>query len=608
MRRRVKKDGVTVHAIAGTNVVLLGLDATKKAARGLLGFRIQRYEPATKRGTWLRGGRHFEDVPVAKRAKQDSRHAPIQAFLWGDYTADPDTMYTYTITPMYGAPDALKTGARVTVRIRTESESDNEHAVYFNRGVAGSQAYSSRFGKYRRWYPEARGDRIAWRDYVKPQDAPAQSAWKWLSRGLEEALLHYIARADGPRYSLRAAVYEFNYPPVLQAFVDAVERGVDVKIVHHAKQTRAVQLARSKGETVTVRDAATGKESTLRGLEVVRKQTGDEVCKATEAAMDAIGVRKTQAIEARSEMLIPRTQTQISHNKFIVLLEDGVPIKVWTGSTNFTAGGIFGQSNVGHVVRDEDVAQRYLDYWEALAADPRRKDMQAWNVAQQPDLEGAPQINSITPIFSPRPSVAMLEWYADRLAAAESSVHFTAAFGVSKEIEAKLVKGKRAPNNEGYLRYVMMEGLRDTRTRENKRRIAKCNQNRIAWGETRRKKRGEQGTLEESLTGLNDHVEFLHTKFMLIDPLTDDPITIAGSANFSDPSTTKNDENMLVIRGNTRIADIYLGEFMRMFNHFHRRNIDNARTKESYLAAGDGWIAPYYKAGTQEWNERLLFR
>jgi hypothetical protein len=28
---------------------------------------------------------------------------------------------------------------------------------------------------------------------------------------------------------------------------------------------------------------------------------------------------------------------------------------------------------------------------------------------------------------------------------------------------------------------------------------------------------------------------------------------------------------MLIIRGDTRVADIYLGEFMRLFNHFYFR-------------------------------------
>ena len=50
--------------------------------------------------------------------------------------------------------------------------------------------------------------------------------------------------------------------------------------------------------------------------------------------------------------------------------------------------------------------------------------------------------------------------------------------------------------------------------------------------------------------GLNAHVHYVHSKFMLVDPLGDDPIVVTGSANFSDASTRANDENMLgLIRG-----------------------------------------------------------
>ena len=55
---------------------------------------------------------------------------------------------------------------------------------------------------------------------------------------------------------------------------------------------------------------------------------------------------------------------------------------------------------------------------------------------------------------------------------------------------------------------------------------------------------------------------------MLVDPLGPDPIVVAGSANFSAASSNQNDENMLVIRGNRRVAQIYLGEFMRLYNHY----------------------------------------
>jgi phosphatidylserine/phosphatidylglycerophosphate/cardiolipin synthase-like enzyme len=68
---------------------------------------------------------------------------------------------------------------------------------------------------------------------------------------------------------------------------------------------------------------------------------------------------------------------------------------------------------------------------------------------------------------------------------------------------------------------------------------------------------------------------------MLIDPLGDEPIVISGSANFSETSTVSNDENMLIIRGNKRVADIYLGEFMRLWHHYRFRFIVNAKAEEN---------------------------
>ena len=55
-------------------------------------------------------------------------------------------------------------------------------------------------------------------------------------------------------------------------------------------------------------------------------------------------------------------------------------------------------------------------------------------------------------------------------------------------------------------------------------------------------------------------VFFIHTKFLLVDPLSDDPLVCTGSANFSGASLKSNDENMILVRGDTRVADIYLKE------------------------------------------------
>lgn len=589
MRARSQKDGVSVHAIAGTYVVLLGLNATRRAAKGLLGFAIQRRDVKTAQKYWMKGPRLFEESEGG--GKSDSSTDPIQGFMWSDYRAVPGRAYSYTVVPMYGTPGNLRKGKGVTVKVTTERDDDKQHGIFFNRGVAGSQAFSRRFGKYAKWYEVAKyGGRTSWEQYVKPEQVPDGKAWRWLSRGLEEAMLKFIAQAKGPAYALRAAVYEFEFEPAIQAFVTALESGADVKIIHHAKK-----------------DSSGIAETAIKSVR-------------------AVGIRKGSMIRARKKMLIPRTQTTIHHNKFIVLLKDDEPIQVWTGSTNFTAGGIYGQSNVGHAIRDPEVAAKYYEYWQKLETDPGKRTlkkapedvgMRDWTVDSQPDLEGPPPPNSVTPIFSPRLTTAMLEWYAERLAKAESSVHFTAAFGVSQELAEKLVKRKRVKKGQPYQRYILLESRRNpSKNRPGYKEFLKVGQNRIAVGELQKKRRGASDEawrpLAETLTGLNTFVAYLHTKYMLIDPLSDDPVVITGSANFSEASTVSNDENMLVIRGNKRVADIFLGEFMRLFNHFHIRNRLNEMSDEEYeesfyLSEDDSWTAAYFEQGTQENAERLLF-
>ena len=113
---------------------------------------------------------------------------------------------------------------------------------------------------------------------------------------------------------------------------------------------------------------------------------------------------------------------------------------------------------------------------------------------------------------------------------------------------------------------------------------------------------------------------YIHTKILLINPLTTDPIVITGSANFSDNSTSSSDENMLVIRGNTRVADIYLSEYMRLFNQYRfraRLGLDEnnpgpdpktGATVDTTLKTTSDWAKAYYSTSDPgRFQERLLF-
>ncbi len=104
------------------------------------------------------------------------------------------------------------------------------------------------------------------------------------------------------------------------------------------------------------------------------------------------------------------------------------------------------------------------------------------------------------------------------------------------------------------------------------------------------------------------NVHWIHLKFMLVDPLSAHPIVVTGSANFSDASTRRNDENMLVIKDDLRVADIYFGEYMRLYSHYAYREAvkifldqhPSARPEDmalSYLAEDGDWTAPYFDPG-----------
>jgi phosphatidylserine/phosphatidylglycerophosphate/cardiolipin synthase-like enzyme len=430
------------------------------------------------------------------------------------------------------------------VTVNTEPVDEGTHAVHFNRGVAGSQAYVGKFGNR----APREGDRT-------------DPAYDWLSRGLEEALLAFIASATGPGFAIRASVYEFNYPPVLAALRAADDRGVDVRIIYDRRGAESTDPARRR------------------------------VWQATEPAAAAAGL---------TALMTPRrTNSAISHNKFLVVLHEGTPLAVWTGSTNLTWGGLFGQSNVGHLVRDPAAAAAFHDYWIRLATDPSYGVIRPANTAATPHPDTPPKPGTTT-VFSPRATLELIDWYAAQARRATNSFFMTAAFGVHDKIASVI-----APDSD-VLRYLVLEKAQTDGVQFDADPDVK-----IAVGSFLRDSILDRWA-RERLTGLNRNVLYSHTKFMLVDPLGDDPLVVSGSGNFSDASVGNNDENMLLIRGDTRIADIYLGEFMRVFNHFYFRYLqqklrtDSART--AYLAPDDSWVARYYDPATPSHKQRLLFR
>ena len=69
----------------------------------------------------------------------------------------------------------------------------------------------------------------------------------------------------------------------------------------------------------------------------------------------------------------------------------------------------------------------------------------------------------------------------------------------------------------------------------------------------------------------------------------------------------------MLIRGDKRVADIYLGEYMRLWRHHNFRDIEikiNEATGEAgpnYLKSSDIWTKDYYKPSSVKNKRRETF-
>jgi phosphatidylserine/phosphatidylglycerophosphate/cardiolipin synthase-like enzyme len=570
-----KTDGYQVFAVSGTNTVSFGIDADGADTKDLLGFAIERHDPTENERYFMYGFKVFKSVIPApdKSTTVSTFDHPIQSFVWDDFTAKPKREYEYFFHPLKGRPKNLdRTGRPIAITVRTEPLfSDEEHDVFFNRGVASSQAYARKFDN-------------------KPPDKienpkKRAAAKQWLSRELDEAILKFIERAKNGD-TLLCCFYEFRYRPVADALKQALDRGVKLQLIVDAKVNESKD---KKGKVIE----SFPREENLRMLRA--------------AKIPRKGV--TFLRDAR--------RSNIQHNKFMVLLKGAAqrPEAVWTGSTNISEGGIFGQTNVGHWVRNGDVADKFRAYWELLSKDPGGEADDDRSTARQKNEDFKTAVEAIavaptsrqdtkagiTPIFSPRAGDAVLKMYAQMNDEAEDLSCITLAFGISNVFK-ELIKDNTAHD---HLAFFLLEKQDKPNPRSKQPFINLNSRNNVykAWGSFLREPL-HQWVKETSagILGLNKHVSFIHSKFLLVDPLGADPLVITGSANFSAASTTDNDENMLVIRGNNRVADIYFTEFNRLFFHYYFRSIQEVTLKAKdqpaaadslFLRETDDWLEKY---------------
>jgi phosphatidylserine/phosphatidylglycerophosphate/cardiolipin synthase-like enzyme len=210
------------------------------------------------------------------------------------------------------------------------------------------------------------------------------------------------------------------------------------------------------------------------------------------------------------------------------------------------------------------------------------------NISQDTDLTKLPKGDYV--FFSPRdkstttkPSVH-LQNYANLIDKADELVCMVFPFNMDDVFSKVYAKDKK------YLRLLIFESASDAAAVKSNDTDLKVTAGKVYTGK-------EQGFVSEitakATTGAG--ILYVHNKFFILDALTDHPVVLTGSANFSNNSIRNNDENSILIKGNTRVADIYLTEFDRLFTHFWPRYLKSLKLKTKGL---QGFAKPLDETGT----------
>jgi phosphatidylserine/phosphatidylglycerophosphate/cardiolipin synthase-like enzyme len=379
-----------------------------------------------------------------------------------------------------------------------------------------------------------------------PEDSTATQ--RWLSRGLEESLLEIVEAAQ-PGDDLHVAIYEFHHAPIAKAFSDAKARGVRVHLVVHSGD-----------------DAATTKN---------------------EHMLDEAGLRNDATL---------RTRAKLSHNKFVVHSRGGEPIRLWTGSTNFSSNAFYKQTNAAFTTTKRPILAAYLDYWHILRDDPPRSNkpdgastrVQQLIDAQDPDLQ--PQL-----LFSPVRTTHVLDLTENLIANARSLVLLSAPFGtVTRAADA--LRDNRAE--------VVEFGLVNSTAAKS---IHQLNGSNTRFFTPSRLVTWMGRSWDAKAFGAHK----IHVKSLVVDPYGPSPTVVFGSANFSEPSCTGNDENTWVVRGDRRIAAVVATEFMRMYDHYKSRGFINSSgsSAQLHLAPDSSWARTAFDStsSSHKYRDRQVF-
>lgn len=544
------QDGVTVKAYRGDGAVLLAFDLDKHLTANFAGFAIKRTPPGGK-GEFLPNRLSFSgkqqitsDTTPEQRIWTPSNEAPFQKFRWVDFPSDLlDGEYTFEVTAMYRQQGGgLKAGPTAAVSLGILSHDFTRFAMGFTRGYLSSQAYATRF-KNADYRPKQKSITYDTKPYAKQ--------YEWLGFHARKLVFDFLQESiDDPSIRLDLFAYDLDEPDFING------------------------LTQLKGR--------------LRAFL-------DDAALHTKPGASEIDAKQALTTSAGEQNIKTGHFGRFAHCKVMIQSKGGVPVKVLTGSANFSVRGLYVQANNVLVFNDPETARLYEEAFEQAF-----DNMQGFKdsaIAQKWFDIAAQGLPPFSVCFSPHTSADIsLRKVADAIQGAESSVLYAimelAGSGPVLD-DVKALGGE--PNIFSY-------GVTQSLSGMNLYKPGAMNGLAVPFSYLN--KQVPPPFDKETAGGMG---QVIHDKFVVVDFNDKSPVVFTGSSNLAAGGETQNGDNLLAI-SDQGIVTAYAVEAIRLIDHFHFRAAMQAATNVNplQLSAGDWW-QPYFDEQNIKCRERELF-
>jgi phosphatidylserine/phosphatidylglycerophosphate/cardiolipin synthase-like enzyme len=528
-----------------------------------------------ERGRKTASGQHVDQVENRVGFEKDNPQSgdhkpstewPFQRFNWTDHAVDIGNEVRYRVTAMIdkgsGRPYAMGPKSAWTPWAKLTVNAGDGFSCFFNRGLVLSQ-FVARYLRDNNLTPAKFKEQLA--DRVDPKFR------SFLQGDLGAGLFKLLADAASGKAKLNAALYELGDEAIEDAMIATASR---LNVI-----------------------LANGSNKSGDGNVQARKHLNDMGVPTIDRLLKSKG---------------------LGHNKFVAILDSQGPRAVWTGSTNWSTTGLCTQVNNALMIEDSDIAGLYLDQWKRLrdASPPKLKPagfpvelVRANDQSHTFAVGGA----SVDVWFTRTSDGRDMDALRDVINSAKKAILFL-MFTPGKQ-GLHVLAGQRANEKGLYVRGVVS-------TLGNERGDSDKNVLDVQIVSSDRKFEPDRYTVVQP-QGIASPIgswiaevtrkDFLsqvghaivHSKVLVIDPLSDDPVVVTGSHNFSAPASQKNDENLVIVRGHQKLAHAYATYVMSVYQHYRfrsyiRETLAKRKKPWSYLDDDDLWLQEELKSKALE--------